>query len=189
MSKVEELQNAFEDLLTQLERLKKLNNITNANSNLAKKTIAEVKDFVNSVSEFKRIVDSDYEEKSKSLSKLEASLSATREFLEHKISKEALKFEEIEERHVTRMQEILNEAKNELNLSIKKYEHRINALENNIQSNLISLITERNAEINSNLSELNKGLKKTRGLVTQLKWLAIILLLSLGIVLYKVGFH
>ena len=67
MSKNIELQEEFEALIKELERLKSINEITSSNSENARNVIKEIKSFVQSIETFKTGIENDYQSKKKDL--------------------------------------------------------------------------------------------------------------------------
>lgn len=90
-----ELQQEFEVLISELSRLKSINEITFENSNNAKKTIDEIESFVKAVSAFKTSVEKDFYEKKNNFEKFENALETSIKSLEVNIDKQAKRFEEL----------------------------------------------------------------------------------------------
>jgi hypothetical protein len=95
MKQTFELQQEFEGLISELSRLKSINEITSENSNNAKKTIDEIESFVMAVSIFKTSVEKDYLEKKNNFEKFENALKTSIKSLEINIDKQAKRFEEL----------------------------------------------------------------------------------------------
>lgn len=95
MKQTFELQQEFEVLISELSRLKSINEITSENSNNAKKTIDEIESFVTAVSIFKTSVEKDYLEKKKNFEEFENAIESSIKLLEININKQAERFEEL----------------------------------------------------------------------------------------------
>jgi hypothetical protein len=95
MKQTFELQQEFEGLISELSRLKSINEITSENSNNAKKTIDEIESFVTAVSIFKTSVEKDYLEKKNNFEKFENTLETSLVSLEKNIDKQAKRFEQL----------------------------------------------------------------------------------------------
>lgn len=95
MKQTFELQQEFEALISELSRLKTINEITSENSNNAKKTIDEIESFVIAVSIFKTSVEKDYLEKKNNFEKFENALVSSIKSLEINIDRQAKRFEEL----------------------------------------------------------------------------------------------
>ena len=76
MSKISELQEEFESLINQLERLKSINDITSANSMKAEMTIDEIQKFIVVTEKLLTSIKDDYEKKKKDFSSSEKALEA-----------------------------------------------------------------------------------------------------------------
>ncbi|MCG2431855.1 hypothetical protein [Aequorivita xiaoshiensis] len=81
MEKTITLQKEFEGLISELDRLKTLNEITATNSTNAKNTIDEIKSFITAVEKFKKTIENDYEAKKEDLKNIEKSLKEVIESL------------------------------------------------------------------------------------------------------------
>lgn len=95
MKQTFELQQEFEGLISELSRLKSINEITSENSNNAKKTIDEIESFVMAVSIFKSSVEKDYLDKKNNFEKFENTLETSLMSLEINIDKQAKRFEKL----------------------------------------------------------------------------------------------
>lgn len=71
MKTVSELQNQFEILISELERLKKINELVEENSNISTSVLKEFGLFMEQLNEFKTKIDADIEEKLNSFSSIE----------------------------------------------------------------------------------------------------------------------
>ena len=69
MKTVSELQNQFEILISELERLKKINELVEENSNISTSVLKEFGLFMEQLNEFKTKIDADIEEKLNSFAK------------------------------------------------------------------------------------------------------------------------
>lgn len=95
MKQPSELQQEFEVLISELNRLKSINEITSENSTNAKNTIDEIESFVRSVNVFKASVEKDYLAKKNDFEKFEKTLETSVKALVTNIDKQAKRFEEL----------------------------------------------------------------------------------------------
>jgi hypothetical protein len=71
------IQEEFENLITQLERLRNINELTSANADTAQLVISKIESFIQSTNEFKNKINQDIEQKTTSIQRLIESLSET----------------------------------------------------------------------------------------------------------------
>lgn len=93
MAKTIKLQEEFEALINELERLKSINEITSKNSENATKTIDGIESFVQSVQIFKTTIESDYQSKKHDFEAVEESLNGTLKTFNSIISEQSQKFQ------------------------------------------------------------------------------------------------
>jgi ABC-type transporter Mla subunit MlaD len=74
MEEAIKVQEEFENLIEQLERLKNINELTSANAENAQLVISNIEAFIQSTNEFKNKIDQDVEQKSESIQQLIESL-------------------------------------------------------------------------------------------------------------------
>lgn len=71
------IQEEFENLIEQLERLKNINELTSANVESARSTVQQVGHFINGMNDYKKIIETDFIEKSTHINKLLLSIDKT----------------------------------------------------------------------------------------------------------------
>ena len=128
MSKNIELQEEFEVLIAELERLKSINEITSSNSENAKNTIDEVNSFVQSVKIFKTSIESDYQAKKKDLEGIESSLNDALGVLNDNVDEQSKRFEKLASNHTIASKKTLETVKGELEEKINDFTSEINTL-------------------------------------------------------------
>ena len=168
MEQIEKLQEEFEQLIEQLDRLKAINEITEENSENAKLVIYQMEVFVGEVAKFKKTVNEDFKLKSEGLTKLQVSFKATIESLESIVNKQAVRFEKLAQENnensnkaigsfrVESSMEI-NELKASIASSIDKQTKEIKEL----KGSLVSSIGKQTKEMNDAIAKMKASSKAT----------------------------
>lgn len=97
MEKTITLQKEFEELISELERLKSINEITSKNSNNAKATIDEIKGLFKAIDKFKNIIEKDYAAKKEEFETAKISLNEAIESLSNTNNKASKTNEKLQE--------------------------------------------------------------------------------------------
>lgn len=184
-----EIQKEFEILVSELERLKTINELTSSNANSAKTVLDEIDKFVKSVENFKTAIDKDLKEKSSKIDLILKQLDATVLSIESNAKKSvddhSQKLKELHEKSDS----VINQNKDALSKELNKFADTLSNLSESISStvgNSTAKITEKLQEVNnqtqselSNISEqvnknissieikLNTNLKDLNGLMEQ----------------------
>lgn len=95
MKNTKELQEEFELLIQELERLKTINEITFENANNSKRTIEAIESLVSAMELFKKRVESDYKAKSEELAQLQNTIKDVISSLESNVEEQTTRFEKI----------------------------------------------------------------------------------------------
>jgi len=155
MSKNIELQEEFESLISELERLKSINEITSENSNNAKKTIDEIESFVKSVNLFKISITEDYKSKKKDFDAIENSLNKTLGTLIGNVEKQTKKFENLASTYTNNSNKTLEAVKGELEEKINDFTSEINTLKEKLETDITEFTKVTSKEIDNSSIKLN----------------------------------
>jgi chromosome segregation ATPase len=207
MSKNIELQEEFESLISELERLKSINEITSSNSENAKNTIDEIKSFVQSVKTFKTSIESDYQTKKKDLEEIEKSLSETLNTLNDNVEKQSKKFESLANNYDKATTETLDSVKESLQDEIYDYTEEFKKLKAKLSNDFaefsknvlqkiddkagktIQLATNNHDEVFKQFQSLNSEIVVNRNKLKSLTLIVILAVvfavISFGFLLYK----
>ncbi|MDG1728960.1 MAG: hypothetical protein P8K68_00210 [Algibacter sp.] len=156
MSKNIELQEEFEALINELERLKSINEITSENSNNAKKTIDAIESFVQSVTLFKKSITEDYTSKKKDFEVIENSLNETLTTLNSNVEKQTKKFENLANNYTIESNKTLESVKEKLEVKIKDFASEINALKEKLETDITEFTKVTSKEIEDQSIKINK---------------------------------
>lgn len=137
MTKLNEIQEEFETLISELERLKSINEITSINSLNAEMTIYEIKNFINVTEKFISAIKSDYDEKMKSFSGREKALDDAIKKLNQGIEDQAKKFELITSINSKSLSNDLDTLKKDWNSRVENYMHQIKDVKKKIESEVL----------------------------------------------------
>ncbi|AMQ57077.1 hypothetical protein [Algoriphagus sanaruensis] len=137
MSKITDLQEEFEVLIKELERLKSINEITSINSLNAEMTIDELKKFIDVTEKFISAIKSDYNEKMKSFSEREKALNDAIIKLHQGIEDQSKKFELITSINSKSWSNDLDLLKKDWNSRIENYMHQIKDVRKKIETEVL----------------------------------------------------
>jgi hypothetical protein len=169
-----EIQQEFENLISELTRLKDINELTSSNAENAKKVINEIEGIANSMLELKRLITSDFENKSLIINKLINDLS-DRDFnskLEEEkqilinIQRSANNFQNniLDIKIDDRLYSLYSEV-SELKNGINHFQNKLDSLEKSVlskldsnESNLSNSILQTKESLNDGFSEFDKKL-------------------------------
>lgn len=84
MEETIKIQEEFENLIEQLERLKNINELSSSNAESAKSTIQQVGYFINGMNDYKKIIETDFIEKTAQINKLLLSIDKASVQLDYK---------------------------------------------------------------------------------------------------------
>lgn len=162
-----EIQKEFEILVSELERLKTINELTSSNANSAKIVVDEIDKFVKSVENFKTAIDKDLKEKSSKIDLILKQLDATVLSIESNAKKSvddhSQKLKELHEKSDS----VINQNKDALSKELNKFADTLSNLSESISStvgNSTAKITEKLQEVNhqtqSELSNISGQVNK-----------------------------
>ena len=156
MSKNIELQEEFEVLLSELERLRSINEITSENSSNAKKSINEIRSFVESVNIFKRTVEDDYGSKKEMLQKTEDKLNSSLKKIDTYVSGYKKELQKLGDNHKQTASKIIE--KNDTNSRdlITKYEAKLNEVKIKLENDFKSATLSYESKIENTLTKISK---------------------------------
>ena len=153
MSKISELQEEFESLINQLERLKSINDITSANSMKAEMTIDEIQKFIVVTEKLLTSIKDDYEKKKKDFSSSEKALEAAVVKLNEGIAEQAEKFETITSSNSKIFVKELDVLKKDWNSRVENYMHQIKDVKKKIETEVMDYSRSTTGQVRS-LSQL-----------------------------------
>lgn len=172
MSKNIELQEEFESLIYELQRLKSINEITSSNSENAKNTIDEVKSFVQSVQTFKTSIEKDYETKKKDLDEIESSLNQTLKTLNDNVAKQSKKFAGLASNFDISSVKTLGTVKQELKAQIDVNTAEMNSFKKKLSSDFAHFTKVSNEEIeNTSIKTLQSLINNKNEIISQFQQL------------------
>jgi hypothetical protein len=149
MSKISELQEEFESLIKQLERLKSINDITSANSMKAEMTIDEIQKFIVATEKLLTAIKDDYEKKKKDFSSSEKALEAAVVKLNHGIAEQAEKFETITSSNSKIFVKELDILKKDWNTRVENYMHQIKDVKKKIETEVMDYSRSTTGQVRS----------------------------------------
>src|SRR6056297_2217779 len=136
MAKTLEIQKEFENLISELEKLKNINEITSSNTTNTKKIINEIDSFVKATKDLEDEIHKDFNQKKHEIGKLLESVSNTIS----DINKSHEEHKEIIERHTESLikasSEEISEIINQLKENIKDYQQDLSNQGKNIDSSI-----------------------------------------------------
>lgn len=190
MSKNIELQEEFEALIGELERLKSINEITSSNSESAKNTINEIKSFVQSVQTFKTSIESDYQTKKKDLEGIENSLNGALGTLNSNVDEQTKRYEKLASTYIIKSKKTLESVKRELEVKINEFINEINILKEHLIKTDKSIFENHN-EVLKQVKLLNTGIEINKKQVKKLTLLIVfcisLIALCFSILFYKLN--
>jgi hypothetical protein len=137
MTKLNEIQEEFETLIKELERLKSINEITSINSLNAEMTIDEIKNFIKVTEKFILAIKSDYNEKMKSFAEREKALDDAIKKLNQGVEDQSKKFELITSINSKALSNDLDMLKKDWNSRVENYMHQIKDVKKKIESEIL----------------------------------------------------
>lgn len=151
MENMIEIQKEFEILISELERLKTINELTSSNANSAKTVVDEIDKFVKSVENFKTAIDKDLKEKTSKIDLLLKQLDTTVLSIESNTKKSfddhSKKLKELHEKSDS----VINHNKNELSTELNEF---VDTLDN-LSESISSKIDNFKDKLTVNLKEVN----------------------------------
>jgi DNA repair exonuclease SbcCD ATPase subunit len=168
MSKNLELQEEFEALIKELERLKSINEITSENSNSAKKTIDEIESFVKSINVFKTSIEKDYNSKKKDLEAIENSLTESLATFNSQIENQTKKFETLQSNYAIEFSQTLDSIQCKLDEKIHSYTSEVISLKEQLQKDIKEYIQLNSKQIEDQTTHLIKTVTDNQKEISEL---------------------
>lgn len=159
MSKIIELQEEFESLIKELERLKSINEITSSNSENAKKTIDEIKGFVEAVNKLVSGIEDDYESKKKDFVQTEKALKDALNKLVKGVDDQSEKFKILNSEHSKFISEEVESLKKQWDSRVDDYITQLSELKDKIELDVQELTRSTTDQLNSQQSTIQEQLR------------------------------
>ena len=160
MSRNIELQEEFEVLLSELERLRSINEITSENSSNTKKSINEIRSFVESVNVFKRTVESDYESKKEMFEKTEDNLNSSLKKIDIYVSGYKKELQKLGDNHKQTASKIIEKNDKNTRDLITEYQAKLNEVKIKLENDFKSSALSYESKIENTLTEIS-GFKES----------------------------
>jgi exonuclease VII large subunit len=162
-----EIQKEFEILVSELERLKSINELTSSNADSAKYVVNEIDKFVKSVVNFKTEIDKDLKEKTSKidliLKQLDATVLSIESNTKKSVNDHSQKLKELHEKSDS----VMNQNKDALSKELNKFAETLFNLSESISSTIgnstakiIEKIQEKNSQTKSELSNVSGQINK-----------------------------
>lgn len=158
MEEIKKLQEEFEILIEQLERLKSVNTLTEENAENARRTIDEIQAMVVAFGSFKEKVVQDYAQKSERLSKLQDAFQSSLESLELTVSKQAGRFEKLAKENNANSSKVIGSFRMEAFQEIGEMKSSFGGLLEKQAKELTDALSKFKAASKSSADEINKEL-------------------------------
>ncbi|MBO3098284.1 hypothetical protein [Gelidibacter pelagius] len=158
MAKTIKLQEEFEALINELERLKSINEITSKNSENAKKTIDEIESFVQSVQIFKTSIENDYQSKKNDFEVIKKSLNDALITLSSNVSDQSHKFETLANNYEESTNQTLDSVLDKFQKKVDTYSAELKSLKEVVSEDFSRFSKSTSGEIDINTKKLNKSI-------------------------------
>lgn len=136
MENLVNIQQEFETLISELERLRGINNLTSSNADSAKGVITKVQDLLPSIQKLKKFIDADYKQKNKQIDLLITKISDSFNSLDTQSKKHASDLSEtLKKTHNISVSEIKKSQK-DLDEDVKKYIEQLSSLRTSIKQDI-----------------------------------------------------
>lgn len=170
-----QIQKEFEVLISELEKLKSINEITSSNTKAAEMIVTEIEMFIKSIQEFKIAIDTDLQQKNSQielvLEKLSETISSFKDYTEKSVKDHSSKIEQLHEKSDF----IIKENRDALHAELNQYVNISTTLKRDIQEQIdrVSQSIEKNIDTNkealgedlnkvfNNLSQMNDLIEKS----------------------------
>lgn len=137
MEEAIKIQEEFENLITQLERLRNINELTSANAESAQSLIAQIESFIQSTNEFKNLIEHDINLKNVSIQQLIDELSSSINSLNNQSEIIQRELNSSLNGFTSDTNNKLNEIDNSLKIRIENIQNEVNSLENSFSGKLV----------------------------------------------------
>lgn len=160
MENMIEIQREFEILVSELERLKSINELTSTNADSAKIVVNEIDKFVKSVEHFRAAIDKDFKSKSSKIDLILKQLDETVLSIESNTKKSVNDLsQKLKELH-KESDSVIKQNQEALSKELNKFAEALNNLSEIISSKITEKLQEQN-------SQIQVGLGNISGLINQ----------------------
>jgi len=198
MKDTKELQEEFESLIEELERLRSVNEITTENSNNARRTIDEIESFLLAMKEFSAVVSKDYRLKSEKLANLAEKFEDELNKLESNVNEQTSRFELLTTNHTESASEAFENFRKSMDDSFAESERAsesffetvsisIASLENLLKERFDSLSVDRKTNQEAVNSQYNWIVTNLEGVNKKNQKLTLIVIATLILVVISIG--
>jgi len=160
-----EIQKEFEILVSELERLKSINELTSSNANSAKVVVNEIEKFIKSVEQFKLTIDQDLKHKNSKieliLKQLEEAVISIANDTKNSVTEHSNNLKVLHEKSDS----VINEHKEILNLELSKFVGTLSNLSESISLTIDSSSSKISDKIREQNEQIEKQLKKISALI------------------------
>jgi len=166
MPDIPELQDEFESLIEELERLKSINEITSSNSESAQKTIAEIDSFVKAVEELLNQIKADYSAKKKDLQSVEKSFNQALIKLVDEVDGQSRKYKELNKNFSKSVTNEVNALKDQWTSSIESHSSELDSVKVNFNTGVEKLSKALTDKLDKVERDLNSKVEtKSNGII------------------------
>ena len=160
-----EIQKEFEILVSELERLKSINELTSSNANSAKVVVNEIEKFIKSVEQFKLTIDQDLKHKNSKieliLKQLEEAVISMANDTKNSVTEHSNNLKVLHEKSDS----VINEHKEILNIELSKFVGALSNLSESISLTIDSSSSKISDKIREQTEQVEKQLKKISELI------------------------
>ena len=142
MTKIEKIQQEFEDLIKELNRLKNINELISNNTENSKNVIHEMDSFVKISDDYRKKVDEDFSKKSEVINKLIKRIDVSIDKFQIDLEKFKEYSIEILNKNGTEVEQKLDTLKKELEKALEKQSNILGEVKTNVL--VLNQITEKN---------------------------------------------
>lgn len=151
-----DLQEEFENLITELERLKSINELTSANVESSMIILDGFESYVNSASELQKKMELDYFSKSKTFKELQDSFKNAIDSINLNVQAESKKFKELTTNHSKNSIKATKESTRLINEELSSFKVKIKGV-----------LDKHEVDLNTSLSKIHDGLIKLNGSIDE----------------------
>jgi len=162
-----EIQKEFEILVSELERLKSINELTFSNADSAKTVVNEIAKFVKSVEQFKTAIDKDLKDKSSKigliLKQLDETVLSIESNTKKSVNDHSQKLKELHEKSDS----VINQNKELLSKELNKFADTLSNLSESISSTIGNSTVKITEKIQEQNNQIQSELSSISGLINQ----------------------
>jgi predicted nucleic acid-binding Zn-ribbon protein len=154
-----DIQKEFETLISELEKLKSINEITNSNAENSKKVINEIDAFVHSIDSYKDAVDKDFQNKKQKIDQLINSLFDTSKDINKKTEQHSDELAEMLKKMNSESQKAISDKYSELSKIVNDYSSQLTEINKEINQSFQKFTTETSKKLNNQEEHFKKELQ------------------------------